>query len=75
MFWPNWSAKVEYLYYDLGTLRQNFVLVQTDTETSLRAFFGGQARERVNGNMVRAGLNYHMNWGASAPVAPRPYGY
>jgi opacity protein-like surface antigen len=26
MFFPNWSAKVEYLYYDLGTVTQNFAI-------------------------------------------------
>ncbi len=68
MFMPSWSAKVEYLYYDLGTVTQNFTLAATDNLTGLNAVFGGQARARINGNIVRAGVNYHFNWGAAAPT-------
>jgi outer membrane immunogenic protein len=69
MFFPNWSAKVEYLYFDLGTVTQNFAMAATDNSTGLNAVFGGQARARVNGNIVRAGVNYHFNWGAAPVVA------
>jgi outer membrane immunogenic protein len=68
MFMPNWSAKVEYLYYDLGSVAQNYALASTNAAGTQSALFGGQVRARVNGNMVRAGLNYHFNWGAPAPV-------
>jgi outer membrane immunogenic protein len=78
MFWPNWSAKVEYLYYDLGTVTQNFGMVASDStfanydgSPTANALFGGQARARVNGNIVRAGVNYHFNWGAPAPVVAK----
>jgi outer membrane immunogenic protein len=71
MFMPNWSAKAEYLYYDLGTAQQGFALTSTDTWSGLTAVYGGALRARVNGNVVRAGLNYHFNWGAAAPVAAR----
>ncbi len=71
MFMPNWSAKVEYLYYDLGTVRQTFSLATVDNVTNANALFGGEARARVNGNIVRAGLNYHFNWGAAAPVVAK----
>jgi outer membrane immunogenic protein len=78
MFWPNWSAKVEYLYYDLGSVTQNFVMASQDTFVAFdgtpypgAAIFGGQVRARVNGNIVRAGLNYHFNWGAPAPVVAK----
>jgi outer membrane immunogenic protein len=72
MFMQNWSAKVEYLYYDLGTLTQNFALASYDNgnNANATAVFGGQARARVNGNIVRAGVNYHFNWG-SAPVVAK----
>jgi outer membrane immunogenic protein len=70
MFMPNWSAKVEYLYYDLGTVTQNFSLAQTDFLAGTTVF-GGQARARVNGNIVRAGVNYHFNWGSAAPVVAK----
>jgi outer membrane immunogenic protein len=68
MFMPNWSAKVEYLYYDLGSVTQNYALASSNTVLPQSALFGGQARARVNGNIVRAGLNYHFNWSAPAPV-------
>jgi len=74
MFLPNRSAKAEYLYYDLGNISLN-------TTTSLltknagnygpvgTVFYGtsSQASDRVNGNIVRAGMIYHFNWDA-APV-------
>lgn len=68
MFWPNWSAKIEYLYYDLGTIQTNFSMLVTDNVSGLNAAFAGQTRARINGNIVRAGVNYHFNWGALAPV-------
>ncbi len=77
MFWPNWSAKVEYLYYDLGSVNQGFALPITIThpyngnQYNDAALFGGQVRARLNGNLVRAGLNYHFNWGAPAPVVAK----
>ncbi|MGJ0509332.1 MAG: outer membrane protein [Methylocystis sp.] len=71
MFMPNWSAKVEYLYYDLGTVAQNFAMPATDNASGLNALFGGQVRARVNGNIVRAGVNYHFNWGSPAPVVAK----
>ena len=70
MFMPNMSAKVEYLYYDLGTASGSVV----------NPFYGIQAAagrnglesvtnysSRVNGNIVRAGVNYHINF-APAPI-------
>jgi outer membrane immunogenic protein len=47
MFYRNWSAKLEYLHYDLGTA--NGVYFPLITVTS-------------HGDMVRAGVNYHFNW-------------
>jgi outer membrane immunogenic protein len=74
MFFPNWSAKVEYLYYDLGTVTQNFGLATSETLQNGSigsAVFGGQARARVNGNIVCAAVNYHLNWGGAAPVVAK----
>ncbi len=78
MFMPNWSAKVEYLYYDLGTVRQNFAIASADNNAANFgvvgtpvAIFGGEVRARLNGNIVRAGVNYHFNWGAPAPVVAK----
>ncbi|MDJ0450227.1 outer membrane beta-barrel protein [Methylocystis sp. JR02] len=77
MFWPNWSAKVEYLYYDLGSVTvAGSPLVNIGGPAS--AVPGGtyssafpQVTTRFNGNIVRAGLNYHFNWGAPAPVVAK----
>jgi outer membrane immunogenic protein len=66
MFLSNWSAKVEYLYYDLGSANYG---------TGISAFDAGQlsngfgriesiatsSHVRFNGNIVRAGVNYHFN--------------
>jgi outer membrane immunogenic protein len=57
MFWPNWSAKVEYLRYDLGSIRSSASFIEPGGTW-------GQAssvRQRFDGNLVRAGLNYHFN--------------
>ncbi|MGJ0507425.1 MAG: outer membrane protein [Methylocystis sp.] len=74
MFWPNWSAKVEYLYYDLGhassTLSPVSGLDQTVFAAPGTLGFMNVTRvsTRLSGNIVRAGVNYHFNWGAPAPV-------
>ena len=72
---PNWSAKVEYLYYDLGNVSYSAGLLTTLNST-LTAFPAGsiagvvsQSQTRFNGNIVRAGVNYHFNWGAAPIVA------
>jgi outer membrane immunogenic protein len=64
MFMPHWSAKVEYLYYDLGNVYNTGVL--TSAPVLYAAF---QQNTRYNGNIVRAGVNYHFNWGAAPVVA------
>ncbi len=70
MFMPNWSAKLEYLYYDLGTAPH--AAVAAGGSPPLPGFLRLRAAPAVsrsyNGNIVRAGVNYHFNWGAPAPV-------
>lgn len=74
MFWPNWSAKVEYLYYDLGSARVNlgtagrFYNDNDPNSGSPYALYAPFASARFNGQLVRAGVNYHFNWASSAPV-------
>jgi outer membrane immunogenic protein len=51
LFSPNWSAKVEGLYYDLG--RETYTI---DGIAPITA--------RHSGVLVRGGINYHFNWGA-----------
>ncbi|MGJ0512106.1 outer membrane protein [Methylocystis sp.] len=69
MFWPQWSAKVEYLFYDLGAAAYP-VAITTDWQlTNLLFANATQARTRFDGHVVRVGLNYHFNWGAVPVVA------
>lgn len=57
MFNPNWSAKVEYQYYNFGST----------TFTSPASVAG--ARFQDDEHTVKAGLNYRFGWGG--PVATR----
>ena len=71
MFAPRWSVKAEYLYYDLGR-------VTFSMSPLVHSFLGMPgivgapvASTRFNGNIVRAGLNYHFNWGMPAPIVAK----
>ena len=57
MFAPNWSAKAEYLYVDLSS---------NGATGGLGFNWGYYYHPQIN--VVRAGVNYHFNWGAPAPV-------
>jgi outer membrane immunogenic protein len=72
LFAPNWSVKVEYLYYDLRT--PTFALSPlTNTFTTGGVVYSSApfAKTRFNGNIVRAGLNYHFNLWGPAPVVAK----
>jgi outer membrane immunogenic protein len=71
LFWPHWSAKVEYLYYELGRVSYPIApTVGTIIGTGAIGFVNiSQATTHFNGNIVRAGVNYHFNWGAPPVVA------
>jgi outer membrane immunogenic protein len=78
LFFPNWSLKVEYLYYDLGRatyalspLNSVAIGVGPGGATIPRSSALPVSTTRFNGNIVRAGLNYHFNWGWPAPVVAR----
>ncbi|HTV26604.1 MAG TPA: outer membrane beta-barrel protein [Xanthobacteraceae bacterium] len=49
---PNWTAKLEYLYVDLGSFSNTFTGVGTFTPVTLST--------HVTDNIVRVGLNYHF---------------
>ncbi|MGH6869096.1 MAG: outer membrane protein, partial [Methylocella sp.] len=78
LFAPSWSLKVEYLYYDLGS-----VTYSAGFPTAIAApggviavgtpIFGlaSQATTRFNGNIVRAGINYHFNLWGPAPIVAK----
>ena len=72
MFMPNWSAKLEYLYYDLGNVTFNgggpiAIVGVAPPAIALTSF--STTSTRYNGHIVRAGLNYHFNWSAAPVVA------
>ncbi|PPD46456.1 MAG: outer-membrane immunogenic protein precursor [Methylocystis sp.] len=70
MFMPNWSAKVEYLYYDLGDVRTSpSALFSAFPDGRVRYGVAPEMRTSFRGNIVRAGLNYHFNWGAAPVIA------
>jgi outer membrane immunogenic protein len=52
--WEHWSAKAEYLYYDLGTQST------TIGTTTIGDVWTGTATVRNNGQLVRVGLNYKL---------------
>ena len=56
LFTQNWSGKVEYQYYDFGTVTFNLPRPATF---------------RNDQHTIKVGLNYRFNWGAPvAPMAP-----
>ncbi len=70
MFMPNWSAKVEYLYYDLNSLKYaSSPLNLTSAAGAQLTSVMPETRTRLDGHIVRAGANYHFNWGAPPVVA------
>jgi len=77
MFMQNWSAKVEYLYYDLGNAVTNpTTLIVSEIPFSngpMEYEFGvtTSARSRFNGNILRAGVNYHFNFANVVPVVAK----
>jgi outer membrane immunogenic protein len=54
MFVPNWSAKLEYNYIDLGKSTIQYTAVATNRSEWNDTF-----------HTVKAGINYHFNWGGS----------
>jgi outer membrane immunogenic protein len=75
MFAPNWSAKAEYLYYDLGNSNSKMTMIGYDSaDAGSDAYFNGSSTtftSRFNGNVVRAGVNYHFNLANVAPVVAK----
>ena len=69
MFAPNWSAKFEYLYYDLGSYSYNNPVFEVNVN-GLASLDIARVRQRTNGHIARVGLNYHF-WSSAAPVVAR----
>ncbi|TDX63976.1 outer membrane immunogenic protein [Methylosinus sp. sav-2] len=70
LFAPRWSAKVEYLYYDLGTASTPGA-VYAYTSALGSQISGAQSSTRFDGHIARAGLNYHFDWFKPAPIAAK----
>ena len=62
MFMPNWSTKLEYLYTDISGGNSN--TYGWNVGTSLN-----NVNNHTRWNTIRAGVNYHFNWGAAPVVA------
>ena len=75
MFMPNWSAKVEYLYYDLGNANFNVntgagrLAANSLAPANGAAWTSSEINGRITGNIARAGVNYHLSLSPSAIVA------
>jgi outer membrane immunogenic protein len=68
MFAPNWSAKIEGLYYDMGSEKTSFLCPTGATTCS--PGFTEVDKFAFRGVLVRAGVNWHFNW-AGGPVVAR----
>ena len=70
-FAQNWSAKLEYLYYDLGSATYSSLLAFTAPPGFNPPGYGSVLSHttKFNGHIVRAGLNYHFGGGAGPVVA------
>jgi outer membrane immunogenic protein len=77
MFAPNWSVKAEAFYYDLGsvTIASSPVGFIDDgsfnTAGQVAVANSPVSTVRFNGVVARAGVNYHFNWAAPAPVVAK----
>ncbi len=71
MFHTNWSAKVEYLYYELGTATATNVLSGTTPAGNLLYGAAYQSSTHFNGHVVRLGVNYHFQLFAPATVVAK----
>ena len=73
MFAPNWSAKLEYLYYDLGSVNYATALSQFCTGVGCAVNGGvlasttGNTSLRYTGSILRVGVDWHF----SAPLVAR----
>ena len=61
----NWSAKLEYLYVDLGTVNNSFTVPLTTTPA---AFYTFASSSHIHDHIIRVGLNYRFG---SCAVAAR----
>ncbi|MGC2827548.1 MAG: outer membrane beta-barrel protein, partial [Pseudolabrys sp.] len=61
LFFPRWSAKFEYLYYDLGDVSWNAgVLNAAFSNGFVRYGISPQVDTSFKGSILRAGVNFHF---------------
>ena len=67
-----WSAKLEYLHYDLGSasIPNAGLASPASTQFPNRIFQFNTARVRYSGDLVRVGLNYRFG-ATSGPVVAK----
>ncbi len=58
--WANLTAKIEYLYYDLGSISANRPFIGA-TSNPFTAQLLSQTNVRFDGSIARFGVNYHFN--------------
>ena len=68
-FAPQWSAKVEYLYVDLGAGGNNTITITNPAISGVNPGAGFRSNVSSHENIVRVGLNYHF---AVPPPPPAP---
>jgi outer membrane immunogenic protein len=70
LFAPNWTAKIEYLYYDLGS--ENYSVGALISRDGGAAFTTNNifASTDYDGHIVRAGINYKFGY-SKAPVVAK----
>jgi outer membrane immunogenic protein len=61
-FWSNWSAKIEYDFYDFGKRRLTFVNIENE-----RPPVPAEVDQQIH--TVKFGINYRFSWG-KAPSSP-----
>jgi outer membrane immunogenic protein len=80
MFMPNWSVKAEAIYWNMGNINLNTASWAGATSNyysyegspSVPSFASvGTVRVNYQGVIVRAGVNYHFNWGSPGPVVAK----
>ena len=69
-FLANWSAKLEYLHYDLGnvTTRAGGAVAMNVSPPGIALSSLSKAAMRYDGNILRVGVNYHFNLFAPTTV-------
>jgi outer membrane immunogenic protein len=70
-FLQNWSAKLEYLYYDLGSVNYSLsplVVIGLGPVAPFLFVHTPIASTRFDGNIVRVGLNYKFGYAAAPAV-------